>query len=264
MKKSNRWLVFLVAIVLFTLYIVLYDIFIEGHFSWVRLVGSLEFGLLASGFVKYESWRSFIGENTDLKRSKVRYYVYFFGLLFILTTFAITVGLAELNQLLSDSENKTTISLAQFSILAIAPVLGGLVLTASGNYKEQEKNYIPLLAVAKKLIAATILFLICIPCFYMISLLHGINAESIDWAFLLHSDSLWRGVMYWVGVPCFFGALILFWWGILDLGATMAGLEGKVTKETSELKEIKRNSRRLFSRLNKGIITTRKQENKEG
>ena len=113
-------------------------------------------------------------------------------------------------------------SAEQFSIITIAPVLGGLVLAAASIMTKPSETRTSLLRVAQKFISATVLFILFIPFIYVINLWKGINPNSFQW----NDVTAWfRGIYFWLAAPCFFLGEALFLFGLTDLIYALIGFE---------------------------------------
>jgi hypothetical protein len=102
-----------------------------------------------------------------------------------------------------------------FSPIVIAPVLGGLMLTAAGNKRIKNRARIELISVAQKLIVATVLLIVFAAIFFTAYLfgLADIELNALEWSVA----GFFRWAFFWVGVWVFYPGVYLFLFGIFDL-----------------------------------------------
>lgn len=184
---------------------------------WSILVVMLEFALV---WFKRGTVKKLIGEDKPEPReqnvrSRTEYFFSYFLFLLLLPPFTIYFLVGDMY--------KTIPAVAQFSIVAVAPTLGGLVLTAASALEKSDKR-LQLIRVSQKFIVATVLFIIFVPSLLIVDLLHGINITSFTFS-NLHDPVAWaRGIYFWLAVPCFYGGTALFLWGLRDLVYVLMGL----------------------------------------
>jgi len=120
-------------------------------------------------------------------------------------------------------ENVTSVSpVAQFSIIAVAPTLGGLVLAAASNFRGKPEKREELIRVSQKFITAAVLLMLSVPFIFMVDILGGIDIDSFDWR---DSITWFRGIYFWLALPCLYIGIIIFLWGITDLIFALANLD---------------------------------------
>lgn len=203
---KRQYLGLIGALLLFLLLVEIYQWRLTGQFSWPALITILEFVLIIFLWFRYPLLRKLIGEDNSTNRSHSRLILNFCLVVLLLVPFSIYLLTGELN--------KPVPPMAQFSIIAIAPILGGLVLTAASNFKSTPEKHSELICIAQKFISATVLFILFVPFIYMVNLLHGIDVNSFQW----HDPIAWyRGIYFWLAVPCFYIGIVLFLFGIMDL-----------------------------------------------
>lgn len=168
--------------------------------------------------------RKLVGEEPRIKRSKLRTLLYCGLIVLVLAPFTIYV-LTESNQIFNEKNQLTP--MAQLSIIAIAPVLGGLVLTAASNFKRYSEKRLGLISVAKKLISSTVLLIFFVIFMFTVNRLHGIDPYSFQWNDLV---AWFRGIYFWLAIPCVYGSIILFLFGIMDLVYVLADIDTNVIK----------------------------------
>lgn len=115
--------------------------------------------------------------------------------------------------LLTQGVEKSIPPALQWSIIAIAPTLGGLVFAGAGNRRIKRGVYYELISVAQKLIVATVLFILFSCLFFTVELTSGIDTNSIDLSVL----GWLRGGSFWLSVAFFYVGVYLFLVAIIDL-----------------------------------------------
>jgi hypothetical protein len=151
------------------------------------------------------------------------------GLILMLLFLAFTIYF-----LVGDEQYKTIPTVAQFSIVAVAPTLGGLILAAAAALKESDSRRLQLIRISQKFIVATVLFIIFVPSLVMVNVLHGINVTSFSFSNLRDSTAWARGIYFWLAVPCFYSGLVLFLWGLRDLVHALMGLASTIKQEPGQ------------------------------
>jgi hypothetical protein len=112
---------------------------------------------------------------------------------------------------LSSGVTESVPPVIQFSLLAIAPTLGGLVLTAATRLHKKER--VELVSVAKKLIVATVLLIAFASLSFTSDLTGGANPSALDWS----ATGFFRWFLLWGSVWTFYLGIYLFLQGISDL-----------------------------------------------
>jgi len=115
--------------------------------------------------------------------------------------------------LLTQGVEKSIPPALQWSIIAIAPTLGGLVFAGAGNRRIKRGVYYELISVAQKLIVATVLFILFTCLFFTVELTGGIDTNVLDLSLL----GWFRGGSFWLSVAFFFVGVYLFLVAIIDL-----------------------------------------------
>lgn len=213
-KMKRRNITLITSILLLLLFSEIIQWFDSNQFNWPYLWAVLEILLLIFIWNKYPILRKAVGEDNAPNRPR---WLWFLNIIIILIIF-LPMSVYFLTK---------NIDTGQFSVLAIAPVLGGLVLAAASIIKTSQKRS-NLIRVAQKFISATILFIIFIPLMYMLSLLGDIDVNSFQW----NDISAWfRGIYFWLAVPCFFIGEVLFLFGITDLILVLVDFDDAQTTE---------------------------------
>ncbi len=122
--------------------------------------------------------------------------------------------------LLPDKEEIIPTAL-KFNIIMISAVLGGLVLTASGNRRINTKAHDELISIARKLIMATILFLLFVILFYWLEITETFNMSIID----LSYDDIFSTLLSYLAIISFYLGIFLFSFGLIDLSITLGHLK---------------------------------------
>lgn len=203
---NNKNIRLIVVLIFFLLIVELYNWTQSGLFRWlVIIVFSLELTLIIFAFSK-DSIKKIVGEYKHSKRSRLRWSISWYLLLFLLAPFSIYL-VHELSQ--------QNVPAAQLSILAIAPTLGGLVLAAASNTRITNKTHSELIHVARKLISATLLFVFFVPFIFIVDQLGGIDINAVPNFSDLQAWLRW--LYFWLAAPCFYVGVFLFILGLIDL-----------------------------------------------
>ncbi len=164
------------------------------------------FLILLWWFPKFRKWiRDTIGEKPPIQQQR-RWYQFFLPALFAIP-FVFYVLLSGIKE--------SVPSVVEFSLIAVAPTLGGLVLTAAGNRRLSRRAHIELISVAQKLILATVLLIVFASLFFTINLLEltDIELNFLDWSW----SGFFYQVFFWGSVWTFYPGVFLFLLGISDL-----------------------------------------------
>jgi uncharacterized membrane protein len=206
-EKLPRWLriSILVALILALVIALTFTIILKWETYKDVFGDSLTLALLAQivifitllrFFPKFRKWiRDTTGEKPPIQKQR-RWYQFIFPTLFAIP-FVLYVLLAGINESLSP--------VIEFSLLAVAPTLGGLVLTAAGNRRLSRRAHIELISVAQKLILATVLLIAFASLFFTANLSESADIEFLYWA------------SFWGSVWTFYPGAFLFLLGISDL-----------------------------------------------
>jgi uncharacterized membrane protein len=207
MKNLPRWLKVVILVVLslalalaLTLTIIFkwetYKDVFGDSLTLALLAQIVIFITLLCFFPKFRKWiRDTTGEKPPIQKQR-RWYQFIFPTLFAIP-FVLYVLLAGINESLSP--------VIEFSLLAVAPTLGGLVLTAAGNRRPGSRAHIELTSVAQKLILATVLLIAFAALFFTANLAESADIEFLYWA------------SFWGSVWTFYPGVFLFLLGISDL-----------------------------------------------
>lgn len=151
---------------------------------------------------RFRRWvRDTIGEGAPIQRPRIRF--------LLPTVFIIPFVL----YVLLSGVKKAVPPATEFSLLVIAPTLGGLVLTAAGNRRIRRIGRIELISVAQKLITVTVLLIVFTSLFFTVDLTGGIDLNSVKWSFF----NVFRWACYWGSALTFYAGAYLFLLGITDL-----------------------------------------------
>jgi hypothetical protein len=184
--------------------------------TWATPVIVIELGLLILLWFRYPSIRKLIGAEKTTWSPNIGSIIQYILFLLVFTSFVIYSLVGQLN--------KSVPEVAQFSILTISPVLGGLVLAAASNYVKNPQKYSELIHVSQKFIMSTVLFIIFVPFSLMVELFGGINPDSL--AANLSDPAAWgRSIYFWLGAPCFYAGILLFLWGLKDLVLALVDID---------------------------------------
>lgn len=204
------------ALLLFLLLLGINEWRLTGQFSWRFLMIFLEIGIGIFFWLRFPSLKKGIGEGKSKPRSRYRLLANLFLYFLFSIPFSIYVLKGLPTQPFSNVEN--------LSIIGISLVLAGLSFAASSIPPITSRKRVEFICVAQKFIGVTILFLLFIPSISMVDALHGIDINSIS---LLDPAAWWRGIFFWISVPCFYGAIFLFLLGISDLVFALSDLGSK-------------------------------------
>lgn len=216
LKVKRRQLGLIGALLLFLLIVEIYKWLQTGQFDWPALMLVLEICVGIFLWFRFPSLKKGIGEGKFKARPRSRHLVNLFFFLIFSVPFSIYVLKGLPTQPFSGVES--------LSMIGISLALAGLSFAASSIPSITSKKRIELVCVAQKFIAVTILSLLFIPAIYMVDILNGININSVS---LLDAEAWWRGTFFWIAVPCFYGAIFLFFLGISDLIFSLADLGSK-------------------------------------
>jgi len=231
---KREYLVLIVGLPLMLLVIELQYWLHTGQFIWSYLAIMIEIGLIIFLWCKYPLLKKLVGETGLTKRPRWRLVLNWCLVILLFIPFSLYLLTGELNQQIP--------LLAQFSIIAVAPVLGGLVLAAASNLEKISEKRLSLMCVAQKFISATVLFIFFVPFIYTVNLL-SIDPNSFKW---FDPVAWYRGIYFWLAVPCFYVGIVLFLFGIMDLVFVLVELDTKADirqapkKRTSQIRSSKR------------------------
>jgi hypothetical protein len=211
-KKLPRWaqilitaIVTIVAIFL-VVSVVVTDWRTKGHVDTSSLIIIL--GAVAL-FILFTAWRSLrvwaldiIGEDSMEKLMPWRFLV------------AIVVLSILVSYILLGDAQVAVPSALQFNIIIVSSTLGGLVLAAAKISRVKSGEYRKLLAVAQKLIMATLLFIFFTALYFTVESIGGIDPDSFE---LTNLANWFRGACFWSAFASILAGGILFSLGIIDL-----------------------------------------------
>jgi hypothetical protein len=125
----------------------------------------------------------------------------------------ILIAMPFVSYVLLSGLTKSVPPVIQFSLIAVSPTLGGLVLTAATNRRLRRITRIELISVAQKLIGATVLLIVFVSLFFTGDLLGGANPSSVEWSVA----GFFRWAFLWGSIWTFYIGTCLFLLGISDL-----------------------------------------------
>jgi len=157
---------------------------------------------LQGGLAKFtQQLMSVIGERRSIRRPSYRLII------------PIPLVIPFVFYLLLSGVQKSVPPALQWSIIAVAPTLGGLLLAAASNRRLRKGVHEELISVAQKLIVATVLFIFFTCLFFTVELTGGIDTSSRDLSLM----GWFRGGSFWVSAAFFYGGVYLFLVAIIDL-----------------------------------------------
>ncbi len=213
---KQQYLGLIGALLLFLLLLEINGWRLTGRFSWPVLMIFLEMGIGIFLWLRFPSLKKSIGEGKSKTRSRYRLFANLFLYLLFSIPFSIYILKGLPAQPFSSVEN--------LSIIGISLALAGLSFAASSIPPITSKKRVEFICAAQKFIGVTVLFLLFIPSINMVDALHGIDINSTS---LLDPAAWWRGIFFWISVPCFYGAVFLFLLGISDLIFALSDLGSK-------------------------------------
>jgi len=179
----------------------------------------LELILIGILFLFNREFNKLIGEDKDKpkNRSLIHKVILYIFTLFLLIAFTF-LFLNEINGLLE--VNQTT-TIAQLSVIVISLGLAGLPLAAASISEIMLTKKQELIQVSKKFILVLFLFIIAVGALYLADL--G-SIKSVLWA---------DDILFWVAAPTFYGSIILFAVGMIDLPFVLFDLDVYVSQSES-------------------------------
>lgn len=211
--QSRRWLRILLLIVLAVCLVLVVRFEWEPLKNYFGNWSSLTLFIVAIGialvlplplpvFTRIRKWLAdTIGEGLPVQRPRFRFIPpALFALPF--TFYVLLSGVQKFSTPVTD-----------FSLIVVAPTLGGLVLTAAGNKRIRRITRIELISVAQKLIVAAVLLIVFTSLRFSIDLIGGIDLNTIDWSIV----NVIRWTFFWGAVLSFYLGISLFLVGIFDL-----------------------------------------------
>lgn len=202
----------LYAVLLLCLVIVEAVIFIlDGRFNFPILNVLGGFILLMWIWSRSPHFRHLVGEFQNTNRSTFHGQMIIFAFVLFFVPIAILSIKVLFTPVITSSSDSGTM---QFNIATIAPTIAGLILTLvsssviTGVRRKNEAK-----CVTRKLVSATISFILFSVTFPMVDLLQGIDIFTLD---LLTVDAWIRGIYFWIGAACFYGGVFLFILGMVD------------------------------------------------
>lgn len=204
----RKWYVQLAVVLLWLAAVLILDRWLRGSWKLASIVSACEAIVLVVLFIKYPRLMVIIGEGRGASRSGSH-------LLMILIMLALFLPSFSFYTLASYSSSVSSLG-PQLSILAISPILGGLVLAAV----PMSSSGMELTRVAHKLIFATILFVLFVPAIFLVNQLGSIDVSTMG--NLRHTEDWTRGLYFWVAVPSFYGGIALFSVALVDLAFTLS------------------------------------------
>ena len=179
-----------------------------GLLSWPLLAVSLIAFAFVALWLRAPAFKRLIGEGkTNHKRSRM-YWVLASVSVFILV---IPVGVYLLKSLAPQPIQPVQ----QLSVIAISLSFSAISFALASIRTNKRQKRIELICVGQKFVLATILFILFAPFIDMIDKsLGGINVNTLD---LLHPNSWFRGVAFYLAAVWFYGGVSLFFFGVIDM-----------------------------------------------
>lgn len=209
MRNIPRWLQYVLLVVLALLLALTiwskWQTFEDTLVNWTSLTFFTHIGIflvLLWRLPRFRRWiRDTIGEGAPIQRPRYRFILpALFAMPFVL--YVLLSGVKE-----------SIPPVIEFSPIVVAPILGGLVLTAAGSRRIRRRARIELISVAQKLIVATVLLIVFVSLFFTVDLIGGIDLNSIKWSF----PNVLRWFCFWGSAWTFYTGAYLFLLGITDL-----------------------------------------------
>ena len=206
-KHGTRyyWLWFLFAITITFAIITVIFWWIDDHIDWQNVSVMLAIVLFVTILVVFPKFTrqlmSVAGERHSIQRPSFR--------LILPIPFVIPFVF----YLLLSGAQQSVPPILQWSIIAVAPTLGGLVLAGASNHRLEEGVHDELISVVQKLILATVLFILFTCLFFTVELTGGIDTSSLDLSLM----GWFRGGSFWTSAAFFFAGVYLFLVAIMDL-----------------------------------------------
>jgi hypothetical protein len=167
MRNTRWWLWLLLAALAVALALTIifrWQAFEEAFIKWSALSFFVQLGIFCVLLWKLPRFRrgtlTTIGEGAPMPRRRLYRFI-------LPTVFALPLTF----YVLLPGVNESIPQVAEFSPIVIAPVLGGLMLTAAGSKRIRRITRIELISVAQKLLVATVLFILFASLFFTSKLL---------------------------------------------------------------------------------------------
>lgn len=185
--------------------ILVYEWLRRGVFDLATIIAlAIAAGIILTVLKFQKIWRQIlviIGEDTWKRRSGYRFIIpLFFSMPFVF-------------YVLLSGRQATISSALDFNIIIIAPTLGGLIFAGAASRRIKNVARVELISVVKKLIVATVLFILFSSLIFTIDLIGGINTQKPDYSI----TGIFRGVSFWTSAVFFYMGVFLFLSGITDL-----------------------------------------------
>jgi hypothetical protein len=221
-KLKITWLVGLVSFAICVAILQLLQWQTTNQFSLPAVIVPFVAGGIAFVLGKFPAIRRMVGED-KISRNVWHWFAVWGSWMVLFLPLSIYVLINELS--VTDSK------VAQLSIVAMAPTLGGLVLAAASRSEWQTE----LVRVARKFILATVLFIIVIPSLFVVDRMSGIDIYSGD---RLALKDWVRGSYFWLAAPCFFVGISLFLVGLIDLMFALSRLGSETHTGRQEVRSV--------------------------
>lgn len=206
-KRRNSFNLYQLALIvaLAFLLISLYSLWKYGSASWIDIGVMIAIIAIPIVFARFPALKkqmlSIIGEKRPIQRWSFRLIL------------PIPFILPFVFFLLLSGVDKSVPPALQWSVIALAPTLGGLVLVGAGNRRIKRGAYFELISVAQKLIVATVFFILFTCLFFTVELTGGIDTNLLDLSLM----GCFRAGSFWFSVAFFFAGVYLFLVAIIDL-----------------------------------------------
>ncbi len=208
-KAKHRWYIRVILTVFVVVITLGYQWLTEGTVDKTQAIALMVMAVVILLFLEFRKifrpLLTIIGEEPGIQRSPPRFFIQFIIILFFTVPFVFYV--------LLHGTQETGSSALDFNIIIIAPTLGGLIFAGAANRRINNITRIELISVVKKLIVATVLFILFKSLFFTVELTGGIDTNIPDWS----SIGIFRGVSFWASAVFFYIGIFLFLFGITDL-----------------------------------------------
>lgn len=199
-KKNFKFVILLITII--CLVVAVWILKSNIKFQWTTLNIFLGGGALAFAFVKFPQVRKIVGEDgTPGPSSFIRFVI---TLLFLFLPIAIYVII---------NQTKFPSSVAQLSILVLAPIMATLAIAAR-KLVNGRQGQTELIRAGKKFIVTTGLFTVFVVYYFIMNLsTDGIDTNTIDFSVL----GFYRWLFFWLSTFSLSTGIFLFSLALIDL-----------------------------------------------
>lgn len=172
--------------------------------------------VLAWLFITNSTVRKALGEDRKSRRTTIHWWTNFLVLSLGLPAFTLYILIRQVIE-----ANAAT----QVSVTLIAPVLGGLALSAASGFGNKQESQQELLCVAQKFIMATIFLAMFFPLMFLVGEVLKVDPLICEFT----RTGAIRALYFWCAATGFYGGIILFLFGLVDLVFALVGLRTGAT-----------------------------------